>query len=97
MKKILHYPVVILLFGVVMFFFIFNLVTPAKGFSEMENRYLSQMPVFSFKGIMDSSEKGFAQRFEQYANDQFFLRDGWISLKSRCEALLGKKENNGNK
>ena len=95
MKKILHYPVVILLFGVVMFFFIFNLVTPAKGFSEMENRYLSQMPAFSFKGIMDSSEKGFAQRFEQYANDQFAMRDGWIALKSRCEALLGKIENNG--
>jgi len=61
----------------------------------MENRYLSQMPDFSFKGIMDSSEKGFAQRFEKYANDQFAMRDGWIALKSRCEALLGKIENNG--
>ena len=95
MKKLLKYPVVILLFGVIFFFFILNLATPSKGFSEMENRYLSHMPDFSFKGIMDSSEKGFAQRFEKYANDQFAMRDGWIALKSRCEALLGKIENNG--
>lgn len=95
MKKLLRYPVVILLFGMVVFFFVFNLVTPSKGFSEMENRYLDQLPKFSFEGLLDSSEKGFAQRFESYANDQFALRDGWIALKSRCEAMLGKKENNG--
>jgi len=57
MKKILRYPVIVLLFGVVIFFFVINLVTPAKGFSEMENRYLSQLPSFSFKGIIDSSER----------------------------------------
>jgi len=95
MKKVLIYPVVFLLFGVVAFFFVFNLATPSKGFSEMENRYLDQLPKFSFEALLDSSEKGFAQRFESYANDQFALRDGWIALKSRCEALLGKKENNG--
>lgn len=95
MKKVLRYPVVILLFGLVSLFFIVNLITPAKNFSEMENRYLTQLPKFSVSGLMDSSDKGFARKFEQYANDQFFLRDGWISLKSRCEALLGKKENNG--
>ena len=95
MKKVLKYPVVILLFGVVVLFFLLNLITPSKGFSEMENRYLDQMPSFSFKAMLDSSSKGFAQRFESYANDQFFMRDGWIALKSRCEALLGKIENNG--
>lgn len=95
MKKLLRYPVVILLFGLVGVFFAINLVTPAKTFSQMENRYLSQLPKFSLSALVDSSDKGFARRFEQYANDQFFLRDGWISLKSRCEAMLGKKENNG--
>ncbi len=95
MKKLLRYPIVFLMFGFIAFFFIFNLVTPSKSFSEMENRYLDQLPNFSFEGLLDSSEKGFAQRFESYANDQFVLRDGWIALKSRCEALLGKKENNG--
>lgn len=95
MKKLLRYPIVVLLFGLVGIFFVLNLITPTKAFSEMENRYLSQFPKISFSAVIDSSDKGFARRFEQYANDQFFLRDGWISLKSRCEALLGKKENNG--
>lgn len=95
MKKIIRYPVVLILFGLVSAFFVINLITPSKAFSELENRYLSQLPEFSLSAMADSSSKGFAQRFEQYANDQFALRDSWISLKSRCEALLGKTENNG--
>lgn len=95
MKDLKRYPVVILFFGLIMMIFIINLITPAKSFSEMENRYLNQLPRFSIKAIMDSSSKGYAQNFEQYANDQFVLRDMWISLKSRSEALLCKTENNG--
>lgn len=95
MKDLKRYPVMVLLFGVIALFFVVNLLTPAKAFSEMENRYLSQLPAFSLAAMADSSEKGYAQKFEQYVNDQFALRDGWISLKSRCEALLGKTENNG--
>ncbi len=95
MKDLKRYPVMLLLFGVIGLFFILNLLTPAKTFSEMENRYLSQRPEFSLSAIADSSSKGYAQKFEQYVNDQFALRDRWISLKSRCEALLGKTENNG--
>ncbi|KAF5031601.1 DHHW protein [anaerobic digester metagenome] len=95
MKDLKRYPVVVLLFGMIGLFFVMNLLTPARAFSEMENRYLNQLPEFSLAAIADSSSKGYAQKFEQYANDQFALRDGWISLKSRCEALLGKTENNG--
>ena len=95
MKDLKRYPVIILLFGLVGIFFIANLLTPTRTFSEMENRYLNQLPTFSLSAMMDSSSKGYAQKFEQYANDQFALRDQWISLKSRCEALLGKMENNG--
>ena len=95
MKDLKRYPVMLLLFGVIGLFFVLNLLMPAKTFSEMENRYLNQRPAFSLAAIADSGERGFAQKFEQYVNDQFALRDGWISLKSRCEALLGKTENNG--
>lgn len=95
MKDLKRYPVIILLFGLIGVFFVTNLSTPTKTFSEMENRYLNQRPEFSISAIADSSSKGFAQKFEQYVNDQFALRDNWISLKSRCEALLGKVENNG--
>ncbi len=95
MKDLKRYPVILLLFGLIGIFFVANLLTPARTFSEMENRYLNQWPEFSLSAIADSSSKGFAQKFEQYVNDQFALRDSWISLKSRCEALLGKTENNG--
>lgn len=95
LKKIFKYPTVLLLFGFIAVFSLASLLTPAKGFSEMENRYLAQIPDFSFSAMLDSSSKGFAQRFETYINDQFPMRDGFISLKSRCEALLGKVENNG--
>ncbi len=95
MKYLKRYPVMLLFFGAIASFFLMNLLTPATDFSEMENRYLSQRPVFSLSAIADSSAKGYAQKFEQYVNDQFALRDRWISLKSRCEALLGKTENNG--
>lgn len=95
MKDLKRYPVVILFFGLIGVFFVVNLLTPAKTFSEMENRYLNQPPAFSLSALADSSSQGYAQKFEQYVNDQFALRDGWISLKSRIEALLGKTENNG--
>lgn len=95
MKDLKRYPVIILLFGLIGIFFIVNLLTPTRTFSEMENRYLNQLPTFSLGAMVDSSSKGYAQKFEQYANDQFALRNQWISLKSRCEALLGKLENNG--
>ncbi|MFV0497746.1 MAG: DHHW family protein [Candidatus Fimivivens sp.] len=94
MKSLKRHPIIILLFGLIGIFFIANFLIPAKNFSEMENRYLNQLPKFSLSALMDSTSKGFAQKFEQYANDQFALRDQWISLKSRCEALLGKTENN---
>lgn len=95
LKPLLAVPVLCLLLGLAGVCFAVNLVTPVKTFSEIENRYLSQMPELSWRALLDSSKKGFAQRFESYANDQFLLRDSWISLKSRCEALLGKTENNG--
>ncbi len=95
MKKLLQHPLTVLFFLVIAGFSIVNFITPSKTFSEMENKYLAQRPSFSWKAMLDSSDKGFAQKFEKYVNEQFPLRDGWISLKSRAESALGKIENNG--
>ena len=95
MKKLLQYPVTILFFLFLFGFSLTNFLTPSKAFSELENKYLAQRPAFSWKALLDSSDKGFAQKFEKYVNEQFPLRDGWISLKSRAESALGKIENNG--
>ncbi|MEG2144494.1 MAG: DHHW family protein, partial [Oscillospiraceae bacterium] len=71
------------------------LLTADREFSEMENIYLAQMPKFSFSAILDSSKNGFAQKYEKYTNEQFLMRDSWINIKSLCETILLKKENNG--
>ena len=95
MKKLLSYPVMLLFFGFVFVFSAVDMLVPPRAYSEMENRYLKQMPSFSISGLLDSSSTGFAQQFESFTNDQFVGRDGWITLKSVTESLLGKIENNG--
>ena len=86
------------------------LILPDRDFSETENRYLAQLPRPSvgrlnlsgfLSGETDLFEGGnlfsgeFMSDFETYVNDQFPLRDGWVSLKSRAERFIGKHENNG--
>ena len=44
--------------------------------------------------MLTKEAKKIVSDYEKYINDQFFLRDKWIDLKSRIEYLLGKRENN---
>ena len=53
---------------------------------------LAQKPKFTLKALFANE---YTADYETYVNDQFVSRDGWIDLKSRCELLLGKIENNG--
>jgi len=68
-----------------------HLFLPDRSFSENENRYLTKMPRFTVKGLVNGS---FTEDFEDYITDQFPFRDRWLDLKSRTERLLGKTENN---
>ncbi len=72
-------------------FAVLNLVTPARTFSEQENRYLAAAPKFSFAKLFDGS---FTESFEKYVTDQFFGRDLWVAGKARAERAAGKTENN---
>jgi len=65
---------------------------PVKGFSELENRVLSQKIKWD-KDLMKSGV--LAERVESYAQDQFPFREALINLKSDVEVLLGKGVNNG--
>ena len=67
-------------------------VSPDRTNSELENRPLQQLPTPTVKTLLNSE---FMSSFETYCNDQFFLRDGWVSMKSSTERALGKNENNG--
>ena len=72
-------------------FFLANLIAPDRTFSEQENRNLQTMPSFTWERLFN---KTFTTQFEDYASDQFVLRDEWITLKAAAELALGKKENN---
>lgn len=67
-------------------------LTPKRGYSENENRYLAQMPAFSAESLFDGS---FTEGFEEYVTDGFPARDGWIALKSRVDLTLGRRDTGG--
>ena len=93
MKKnfLKKYPTFFVFSILVILFTVIDIINSPNEFSELENRKLSQMPILSLKSYIDTS---FSSDYEKYINDQFFLRDNWIDLKSRIEYLLGKRENN---
>lgn len=70
---------------------IFNFLNPNRSFSEQENRELQQMPHFSIDRLKSGK---FTKEFENYIADQFLMRDFWVSVKSKIELDIGKKENN---
>ena len=72
-------------------FGILHLLLPDRTFSPVENRNLSQSPVFSWESLVDGT---FTSDLEEYLADQFPLRDGWMGLKTRYEYLLGHREFN---
>ena len=96
LKKLWRYPVVIAFFLFIFVFWIWDMLAPTREFSEMENMYLKQRPTFSWSSLVDTNEeRKYTAQYEEYVNEQFVLRDQWISLKSRAESAIGKVENNG--
>lgn len=92
LKNLPRYPLVWLSGAFLLGFTLADLLTPVKAFSDFENRYLKQQPSPTLKTVFDGS---FAQNYEDYLNDQFLFRNGWITLKSYGESALLKVENNG--
>lgn len=68
-----------------------NLFSSDKKFSDNENRFLAQKPVFKLENFFNGS---YMEDMEEYLNDQFVLRDYWVEGKTIIERLLGKTENN---
>ena len=92
MKKILRYPILVMFAVFIAAFSLADWLTPPRNFSELENRYLKQRPKISVQNIFSGE---FSSNYEEYINDQFVLRDEWITLKSYSESALLKTENNG--
>ena len=68
-----------------------NALVPDKGWSELENRPLTQRPAVTAKDIRSGQ---FMSDYETYVTDQFVARDGWIAAKAYAERAVGKNENN---
>lgn len=71
-------------------FSIFNVLTPEREISDLENRKLAQMPALRLKELLNGN---WTEDFATYMQDQVACRDGWIDLASGFNALaLGKVE-----
>lgn len=94
MKKQSFYPAVIT--GLFCAFLgcgaLLSVFLPKKGFSETENRYLAQLPQFSWDNLKSGK---FGTDYEKYLSDQFPFRDDWIGVKTAAEQIQLKKEING--
>lgn len=86
----------VILAGVFLLFllvcFIVNLAVKDRDFSETENRNLAQKPAFSLTALTDGS---YFSGLSSYTSDQFFARDNWMSLKLKCETIMGRKDASG--
>ena len=94
-KELAGKPVIWLFALFILGFTGWDLLTPDREMSEMENRVLQQKPSLTLSTLFAKGDKAYSQRYEKYINDQFVLRDQWITLKSRAESVLAKIENNG--
>lgn len=71
---------------------IWNLFTPAREFSESENRFLKVFPKFSVNTLLNGK---FMEDVNVYLNDHFAGRPYWVSLQGMIEYGTGKREING--
>ena len=78
--------VLILVFGV------WFIVSPKVDFSESENRQLALWPTYTFQSLKDGS---YMSGIQKYLSDHFPMRDGFMTLKTKTEIMLGKEEING--
>ena len=74
-------------------FSLWAVLKPADAASEAERRSLAQMPTLTGKTLLSGT---FADRFEDYATDQFPLRDEYRTLKAlTATGVLRQRDNNG--
>lgn len=64
-----------------------TLVAPKKDFSDNENRMLAAFPEVNGKAIVDGK---FTAGISDYFTDHILFRDGWVTLKTIAEKLMGK-------
>lgn len=92
LKNIKKYPLIIFFAVFLYVLSIADLFSPQYETSELENRDLAKFPKFSIKTLVNNE---YTPQIEDFTEDHFIVRNSWISLKSICESVIGKGENNG--
>ncbi len=92
LKKAVKVPLIVVFALIIIALSIADALIPDKAISDLENRPLAQKPVLNLESLFDNEH---AQKYEEYVNDQFVLRNEWISAKALLEAVTLKAENNG--
>lgn len=85
--------ITIVLFLLFLFgFFGYTLVKSDDTYSETENRTLADKPEFNIDSFLSGK---YMKDYETYIQDQFPLRNRFVSLKNYAELTMGKSELNG--
>lgn len=79
-------------FAVLCGFWLVDALCKDRMYSDWEKRLLAQRPEFTWDSLMDGK---YGTAYENWLTDQFPARDWWVSVKTRCEMLLGKRELQG--
>ncbi|MBQ6622142.1 MAG: hypothetical protein IJH75_04855 [Mogibacterium sp.] len=69
-----------------------SILVPDRSFSSVENRMLQELPDFNLYEYLDGRLES---DLEDYVNDQFLFRNGFIRIKTAADRTAGKLENNG--
>ena len=72
-------------------FFLLQVVSPDKSYSELENRNLQTTPQFNISQLTSGR---YGSHTEKWVSDQFPFRSGWIQIKDLADRVLGKVESN---
>jgi alginate O-acetyltransferase complex protein AlgJ len=68
---------------------VYLIFAPKQEFSEDENRMLESTPRISLVAVRDGT---FMDSIENYVGDHFMLRKAFISLNTRVQLLMGKRD-----
>lgn len=69
-----------------------NILKKDEKFSELENRYLSEVPKLSLDSVVN---REYGQKVESYISDQFPGRNFFVAMKGGIDSLSGKRDRNG--
>lgn len=69
-----------------------NILQPKEDYSELENRSLQTLPTLSVNSVLSGR---YGEEMKRYASDRFVFRNFFVTLKSKMEFFVGKKEHNG--